>query len=233
MTDKYHFIGIGGVGMSALARILLDKNAQVSGSDISRSVTVEELQTKGAKVSIGHSADAVPPGSSIIYSSDIKKDNPEYEQAQKGGHKMLHRSELLRDLTVGYKTLAVAGTHGKTTTTSLLFSVLHHAGNDPTFAVGGTVPGFPNGKSGKGEFFVLEADESDGTFLNYTPYGAIITNVEPEHMVHYKTVENLHAAFKTFFHKTQSKEHVFYCGDDPGLQALSLKEGISYGFGEA
>lgn len=230
--NKYHFIGIGGVGMSALARILLEKKVEVTGSDISKSATVDELQAKGALVAIGQSAANVPQGSTIIYSSDIKKDNPEYRQAEIGGHKLLHRSELLRDLAKGYKTLAVAGTHGKTTTTSLLFSVLLGAGLDPAFAVGGTVPGLANGKNGDGEYFVLEADESDGTFINYNPFAAIVTNIEPEHMVHYKTEERLLEAFGNFIGKVESKKHFFYCLDDAGLNKLRLNEGISYGFSE-
>lgn len=229
MKQHYHFIGIGGIGMSALARILLDKEEKVTGSDLLLSATVEELKKKGAHIHIGQSKTQVESGAKVVYSSDIKQDNPEFARAKELQCTLLHRSELLRDLACGYKSLCVAGTHGKTTTTSLLLTVLMHAGKDPSFAVGGIVPNFSNGKSGSGDYFVLEADESDGTFVNYSPFGAIVTNVEPEHMVHYKTEERLHSAFKAFIEKVQKQELLFTCYDDPVLRALN--KGISYGFG--
>lgn len=228
--NHYHFIGIGGIGMSALARVLLEKNAKVTGSDLSLSATVVELKKKGAMINIGQTQDAIDPNAIIVYSSDIRKDNPEYKRAEELKCQMLHRSELLHALTRGYKSLCVAGTHGKTTTTSLLLTVLINAGKDPSFAVGGIVPGLSNGKTGNGEHFVLEADESDGSFLNYDPFGAIITNVEPEHMSHYKTEERLHEAFKSFIGKVNSKKHLFYCSDDPILKKMG--QGTSYGFGK-
>lgn len=226
--SHYHFIGIGGIGMSALAKVLLERNEKVTGSDLSLSATVEELKKQGAVINIGQTQEAIDPNAIVVYSTDIKKDNPEYKRASELKCQMLHRSELLHALTKGYQPLCVAGTHGKTTTTSLLLTVLLHAGKDPSFAVGGMVPGLSNGKTGKGEYFVLEADESDGSFLNYHPFGAIVTNIEPEHMNHYKTLERLEEAFKTFIGKVNSKKNLFYCIDDPLLKKHG--QGISYGF---
>jgi len=229
MDKQYHFIGIGGIGMSALARILLDKKIPVSGSDLSTSVNIEQLTQKGAVVQKGHSAKHISPHHTVIFSTSIKESNPEFMAAKALKCSMLHRSELLADLMKDHRTFACTGTHGKTTTSSLLTAVLVEGGLDPTFAVGGMVQGL-NGRLGKGPFFVAEADESDKTFLNYHPEGAIITNVEPEHMEHYKNVENLHQAFETFFRQVQNSELLFYCGDDLELTKLAKNRGIAYGF---
>ncbi len=228
-TKKYHFIGIGGIGMSALARILLDKKIPVSGSDLSASHTISELAEKGAVVRQGHSAKHISPQHTVVYSSGIKEGNPEYMAAKALNCPLMHRSELLADLMKGYRTFACAGTHGKTTTSSLLTAVLTEGGLDPTFAVGGLLLG-SNGRFGKGECFIAEADESDGTFLNYHPEGAIITNVEPEHMDHYKTIGSLHAAFEAFVGQVQNTLLLFYCGDDFELSKLMQGKGVAYGF---
>lgn len=229
--SKFHFIGIGGIGMSALARILLDKKLLVSGSDISTSKNIEQLISQGAVIQKGHSAKHISPQHTVIYSSDIKESNPEFLAAKALNCPLLHRSELLAELMKGYRTLLCTGTHGKTTTTSLLTHVLFEGGFDPTFAVGGMIQGI-NGREGKGEFFVAEADESDGSFLNYESEGAIITNVEPEHLDHYKGIEALHAAFSSFFENVKKREFIFYWGDDPVLLHLAKGRGVSYGFSE-
>lgn len=232
MTEKCHFIGIGGIGMSGLARILLTKKVPVSGSDLASSYVTEGLTKAGAEVFIGHSAQYVTPSTTVVYSTDIKKDNPEYQAALKLKCPMLHRSDLLSQLMVGYKTLAVAGTHGKTTTTALLTSVLAAQGLDPSYAVGGVIKQWQsNAGHGEGDFFVAEADESDGTFLKYKPYGAIITNIDLDHMNHFGTEACLTDAFRQFASQVESSEHFFWCGDDPRLQNLQLP-GVSYGFGE-
>src|SRR5262249_20531825 len=163
------------------------------------------------------------------YSSDIKKDNPEYQAALSLKCTMMHRSDLLLQLMHEYKTLAVAGTHGKTTTTALLTSVLAEAGFDPCFAVGGILPNIQvNPGYGKGEYFVAEADESDGTFLKYHSWGAIVTNIDNDHMDYYKSEPVLKEAFNTFLHKVSSQELLFWCGDDSRLMSLK-PPGISYG----
>lgn len=226
-VEKYHFIGIGGIGMSALAQILLDKKLPVSGSDLSTNDNIQKLVKKGAVVRKGHSAKHISHHDTVIYSSSIQLGNPEYQAALAMKCPMMHRSELLAELMKNTKNLAVTGTHGKTTTSALLTAVLTEADLDPTYAVGGLL-GELNGKSGKGAHFVAEADESDGSFLHYFPAGAIVTNVEPEHMDHYKSVENLHKAFKTFFSQVKDPNLLFYCGDDPVLKKMG--RGKSYGF---
>lgn len=228
-----HFIGIGGIGMSALAKICLEKNLKVTGSDISKNETTELLVKKGAEIYLGHSAKHIVPNSTIIFSSSVGLENPEYKAAIDLQCRILHRSDLLVELMQGYKTLAVTGTHGKTTTTALLTTVLMEAEMNPSFAVGGvTLDLKTNGAHGKGDFFVAEADESDGTFLKYLPFGAIVTNIDFDHMDYFKTKENLFNSFKTFFSRVQSKDHLFYCGDDLALQAVSNNAGISYGFSD-
>lgn len=228
-----HFIGIGGIGMSALAKICLEKNLRVTGSDISKNETTELLVKKGAEIYLGHSANHIEPNSTIIFSSSVGQENPEYKAAKELQCRILHRSDLLVELMQGYKTLAVTGTHGKTTTTALLTAVLVEAGMNPSFAVGGVTLGLKtNGAHGKGEFFVAEADESDGTFLKYLPFGAIVTNIDFDHMDYFKTKENLLNSFKTFFSRVQSKDHLFYCGDDLLLRESSNGNGISYGFSD-
>jgi len=228
---KYHFIGIGGIGMSALARILLDAEIPVSGSDLSACENTLQLAHKGAIVSQGHSAAHVSAGDTVVYSSHIQKNNPEYLAALALKCPLLHRSDLLNQLMVDRKTLAVTGTHGKTTTSSLLTSVLIHGGLDPTFAVGGMLEGI-NGRKGSSHYFVAEADESDGTFLKYHPQGAIITNVEADHLDHYKTTDALEYAFQAFFGQVSDENLLFYCGDDPKLSIFSAGKGTSYGFGK-
>jgi len=228
-VNKYHFIGIGGIGMSALARILLDKNITVSGSDISSGEAIDQLVKQGAAIHKGHSEAHVSAGDTIVFNSQIQKNNPEYLAALKLKCPMLHRSELLAHLMGGQQMLAVTGTHGKTTTSSLLTTVLIEAGLDPTFAVGGFISGL-NGKWGKGNLCVAEADESDGTFLNYLPEGAILTNVEADHLDFYQNTEALKQAFQAFFDKVKNERWLFYCGDDPLLRQIAKNRGCSYGF---
>lgn len=230
MEQRCHFIGIGGIGMSGLARILLKRNVQVSGSDLALTYITEGLINEGAKVFVGHSRENISPEMTVVYSSDIKKDNPEYQQAMNLKCTMLHRSDLLMQLMSNHKSLAIAGTHGKTTTTALLTWVLTEGQLDPSFAVGGVLPHIKsNAGHGKGEYFVAEADESDGTFLKYHPWGGIVTNIDTDHMDYYKTESNLKKAFNEFVHKVTSPSHFFWCGDDERLKDLNPL-GISYGF---
>lgn len=232
MKEKYHFIGIGGIGMSGLARLVLNKKIPVSGSDIASSAVIEALIKAGAEVHIRHSAAHVKPDMTVVYTTDIKADNPEFQAAQQLKCPMLHRSQLLQKIMSDYRALAIAGTHGKTTTTSLMTWVLDQAGEAPTYAIGGVVPQLSsNAGQGKGQYFVAEACESDGTFLNYHPYAAIVTNIDLDHMDHYHTESALVASFKKFMEQVQSPEHLFWCGDDERLQKLKAK-GISYGFGK-
>lgn len=226
----FHFIGLGGIGMSALARVLLQRGQRVQGSDVKASALLEELKSEGADVKIGHDGAFVQPGATIIYSSDIKNENIELIRAKELRLPILHRSDLLHQLMETQKPLLVAGTHGKTTTTALLASVLIEAKMDPSFVVGGILRSEKtNGRAGKGEYFVAEADESDGSFLKTPAFGAIVTNVEKEHLDYWKTEEHLYKGFKTFFKQANHPSHLLWCLDDPHLAALN-PHGISYGF---
>jgi UDP-N-acetylmuramate--alanine ligase len=228
--EKCHFIGIGGIGMSGLARLLLRKQSDVSGSDIASNYVTEELIKEGIQVKIGHSAKYITPEMTVVYSSDIRKDNPEFQAAMDLNCSLLHRSDLLAALMKDHTSFAIAGTHGKTTTSALLTWVLESAGQSPSFSIGGIVPNFQtNAAAGKGHYFVAEADESDGSFLKYCPYGAIVTNIDTDHMNFFKTESSLIHHFKTFMGQVANPDHLFWCGDDERLAALQMP-GLSYGF---
>lgn len=230
--NKCHFIGIGGIGMSGLAQLLLNKNIPVSGSDVAETAMVKTLHKQGADIFIGQNERNIEKGSTVIYSSSIAKDNPEYLAAIDKKCRLIHRSELLRQIMEDYDTLAVTGTHGKTTTSALLAAVLHDGGLDPSFAVGGVLPQFgSNAQLGKGSFFVAEADESDGSFLRYHPKGAIITNIGLDHMDYFGAIETVVQAYQTFISQVQDSALLFWCGDDPRLAALA-PQGTSYGLSE-
>lgn len=232
MKRNVHFIGIGGVGMSALAQLLLERKVAVSGSDLGASYITKMLEKSGAKVYIGHSANQISPDSTIVYTTGIAENNPELLAAKSLGCPLLHRSDLLKMISKSYKLLAVTGTHGKTTTSALLTHVLRDSGKDPAFAVGGLLPQYQsNGGDGKGAYFVVEACESDGTFLKYEPYGAIVTNIDSDHLDYFGSEKALHAAFFDFIDLVSSTAHLFWCGDDPYLKQYSPK-GFSYGFGD-
>lgn len=230
-SQSYHFIGIGGIGMSALALILLERGLKVSGSDLSLSYVTEMLIKSGAKVSVGHSEGNVHSEMIAVYATGVTEKNPEFKEAKRLGCKLLHRTDLLIQIAQDYKLLAVAGTHGKTTTSALLSHVLLHASKDPAFAVGGVLPNYAkNGGNGNGDYFVIEACESDGTFLKYNPYGAIVTNIDADHLDHYGTRLALKEAFLKFIDQVLSEECLFLCGDDTELK--DIKKGVSYGFGK-
>lgn len=233
MTEVlYHFIGIGGIGMSGLARILLERGKRVTGSDMKESYVTAGLEKQGATVHIGHHEANIVPGSTVIVSSDIPKGNPEIQAAEKYQCRLLHRSDLLLELMHESHVLAIGGTHGKTTTTALLTHVLKCASWDPSFAVGGMMTGLEsNASQGKGEYFVAEADESDGTFLKYNYHSAIVTNIDTDHLAHYGSWEVLVASFQQFIQKAKGKSNLFYCIDDPMLEKMDI-QGIGYGFSE-
>ncbi|QVL58251.1 MAG: UDP-N-acetylmuramate--L-alanine ligase [Simkaniaceae bacterium] len=221
MTKSFHFLGIGGIGMSALAHILLEKGTVVSGTDLS---DISSLEKFGVKRS-----DRLPSKATVVYSTAIAPSHPSLLQAKKEKRPILHRSELVKTLLEGKKGLLVAGTHGKTSTSSLLTWVLISAGMDPTFAVGGILQNLrKNGGYGTGETFVLEADESDGSFLNYVGEGAIVTNIEKEHLSFWKNEKKLIEGFQTFMSQIKNKKLLFWCKDDP-LLAKIHPPGISYG----
>lgn len=226
----YYFIGIGGVGMSGLALIALEKGAIVFGSDTMCSCIINILQKKGAKVFIGHKKEQVPLGSIVVYSSAIPLNNPELIFAKSHGLTVLHRSELLAIFMRQQKALLIAGTHGKTTTSSLLTHVLVQQGMQPGFALGGTSFSLNSHAScGRGCYFIGEADESDGSFLHYKPFGTIITNIDGDHLDYWQTMDKLVAGFKQFIAEIESSKHFFWYGDNLWLSNITNK-GYSYGF---
>ncbi len=231
--SEFHFIGIGGVGMSALARLLLSQNKRVSGSDLVWNQLTETLVQEGAQVFRGHGRHHIPPNATVIYSTDITEEHPERKEAALLGRPLWHRSELLAHLIHPFRSFAVAGTHGKTTTSALMAYLFSVADLDPTFAVGGIVPQLQgNARLGKGEFFLFEADESDGSFLHYYPEGAIVTNVDQDHLPNYgNSFDQLQAAFFQFIRQVKNPELLVWCGEDPILQKMQLG-GMSYGFQE-
>ena len=188
------------------------------------------LKTLGAKIYLGHSEENIQEPVVIVHSSDISKENPEMRAGKRRGCPILHRSDLLHDLMQNEASLLVSGTHGKTTTSAFLAHLLTDAQMHPSFAIGGMLKGLGcNANYGKGPYFVAEADESDGSFLKYKPFGAIITNIDDDHLNYWLTKTALIEGFKSFAGQVSSAEHLFWCGDDPVLRSLRLK-GISYGF---
>lgn len=228
--ENFHFIGLGGIGMSALARVLVERGHSVGGSDLSHSPLLEQLEKEGVVVRIGHAAEAVEENVTVVYSTGVKEENVEMQRARSLNVNILHRSDLLHQLMQGKKALVVTGAHGKTTTTGLLASALLEARWDPSFVVGGVLRALgTNARAGSGDYFIAEGDESDGSFLKTAPYGAIVTNFDREHLDYWKSVEKLREGFQTFFQKALMHEHLFWCRDDPHLAALH-PPGYSYGF---
>ncbi len=199
MSERLHLIGIGGIGMSALARILHARGLRVSGSDAHASLILEELQAEGVTVSVGHQAAQVDGADRVVKSDAIRDDNPEVVRARQLGLPLLRRSELLAELTRGYRTIAVSGTHGKTTVTAMLGHILMEAGLDPTVVVGGEYRPFGgNARVGKGEWMVVEACEAYESFLDLRPEIAVVTNIEADHLDHHGTEEHLRGSFVQF-----------------------------------
>jgi UDP-N-acetylmuramate--alanine ligase len=196
---RIHFIGIGGAGMSALAKVLLERGREVSGSDARRSRTTDALAAMGARIDFGHDAAAVGGAAGVVYSSAVKSDNPEIVAARSGGALVLRRGEALASLLQGTSSVIVAGTHGKTTTASMIVAILKRAGLHPTYLVGGAIEAEAiNAGDGGGDIAVAESDESDGSFLLLEPSVAVITNIEPDHLDHWKTMEAIEEAFDRF-----------------------------------
>ncbi|GBF34454.1 UDP-N-acetylmuramate--alanine ligase [Desulfocucumis palustris] len=222
IPERVHFIGIGGAGMSGLARILLELGHHVSGSDLAGTKVTERLEKQGAVCFTGHRGENVGHVQMVVVSSAIKKDNPELLQAERKGIPVIHRAELLALLMKRQRGIAVAGAHGKTTTTSMLALVLESNSLDPTIVVGGELNDIGgNAKLGRGEYLVAEADESDGSFLKLDPTAAIITNVEDDHLDYYGTVEKIKEAFRGFINKIPSDGMAVLCLDDPGVREVA------------
>jgi len=234
---RIHFIGIGGAGMSGLARIALSHGITVSGSDAKDSSVVIALSALGATVSTSHSASHVDGADLVVYSTAISANNPERARAAELKIPILTRAAALAVLMSESKSIAVAGTHGKTTTSSMLAVALQACGADPSFAIGGTITASgSNAHRGTGEIFVAEADESDGSFIEYNPFAAIVTNVEHDHVDFFPTPESVAQAFRDFVATIKSDGFLTYCADDAGSAALASTtknvQLVSYGASE-
>jgi UDP-N-acetylmuramate--alanine ligase len=233
---RIHFIGLGGAGMSGIARIMLAKGINISGSDAKDSSVLSGLKTLGAQVFIGHEASNIGDADILVVSSAIDQSNPEIIAANDKGLVILTRAQALALLMSESKSVAVAGTHGKTTTTSMLTVALQQAGLDPSFAIGGMINrGGTNAHWGSGEIFIAEADESDGSFLAYKPFGAIITNIELDHVDNFPDIESVNKIFVDFVNSIQPGGFLVAGIDSPGVAHLLSQierrdiEVISYG----
>jgi len=216
-----HFIGIGGAGMSGIAKIMLSHGIRVTGSDMKESTVTENLRTMGATIFIGHRAENIKGVDLVVLSTAIAPDNPERSAAVDEQIPIIARAQALAILMAGKRSVAIAGTHGKTTTTSMLTVALQSAGVDPSFAIGGMINASGiNAYAGSGDIFVAEADESDGSLLAYKPFGAIITNIELDHVDHFATIEAIYAIFLDFVESIRPGGFLILCGDDPGVQEL-------------
>ncbi len=232
-----HFVGIGGAGMSGIAEILHNLGYLVSGSDQSDSTTSRRLASLGIKVHVGHAAEHIEGAEAVVTSTAVKGDNPEVIAARARRIPVVPRAEMLAELMRLKKGVAIAGTHGKTTTTSLVTSILAEAGVDPTFVIGGKLNSAgANSALGKGEYIVVEADESDASFLNLLPVLSVVTNIDADHMDTYgHDFAKLKQAFVDFLHRMPFYGSAILCADDPGVRSiipLISRPVITYGFGE-
>ena len=231
--QQIHFVGIGGAGMSGIAEVLLTLGYRVTGSDLKRSELIERLERLGAKVFTGHAAAHVEGAHVVVYSSAVARDNPELQAARQRGLPVIPRAEMLAELMRMKYGIAVAGTHGKTTTTSMVAAVLAEGGFDPTVVVGGRITALGAGaRLGQGEFLVAEADESDGSFLKLTPTIAVVTTIDREHLDYYGDLPALREAFLAFVNRVPFYGAAVLCADQPEIRALLPrveKRAITYG----
>ena len=217
-----HLVGIGGAGMSGIARILLARGARVSGSDAKDGTALAALRALGARIYVGHDAANLDGADVVVASSAIRPGNPELVAARERGLTVLPRAQALAQLMAGRTGIAIAGTHGKTTTTSMLVVALQHCHTDPSFAIGADLNEAGSGAhEGTGAVFVAEADESDGSFLLLHPYAAVVTSIEPDHLDHYGTAAAVAVAFRDFAWQLPSDGFLVTCADDPGARSLA------------
>lgn len=244
--ESVHFIGVGGVGMSGIARVAFDQGLRVSGSDLKESRYTKQLKAAGIEVHIGHDPANLPGGPGrddgapdvVVVSTAILDNNPELIAAKTRDLVIWHRAQMLAHLGCNLETLAVAGTHGKTTTSSMLASVLDAMGADPTFLIGGIVRSWgTNARAGQGRHYVVEADESDKSFTYLSPRAVLVTNIEADHLDHYRDLNEIREKFSAFMGSVPEDSGVIVaCGDDAELVALARATGrktITYGFGES
>jgi UDP-N-acetylmuramate--alanine ligase len=232
-THRIHFIGVGGSGMSGLAEVLLNMGYQVSGSDLKGSDVTDRLSSLGGRVFTGHAASNVENAQVVVYSSAVKPDNPELAAARAAGIPVIARADMLAELMRMKYGVAVGGSHGKTTTTSMVAAVLQRGGLDPTIVVGGRVRTLgANAKLGHGRFLVAEADESDGSFLRLAPAVTVVTNIDREHLDHYKDLDDIKQAFSYFANRVPFYGVAVLCVDDDHVRSVLpriTKRHILYG----
>ena len=222
--QKIHFIGIGGIGMSAIAEMLADLGVQVQGSDAKESANTIRVRNSGIPVYIGHCAEHLQGVDAVVITSAITSDNPELQEAKRLGIPIGHRSEMLAEILHYKQSICVSGTHGKTTTSSLIASMLMTAERDPSFIIGGILNSqASNARLGKGDYVVVEADESDGSFLKLPTSISVVTNVDPEHMEYYRTFDNMKAAYGLFMKNTAFYGACIACIDHPVVKELVTK----------
>jgi UDP-N-acetylmuramate--alanine ligase len=216
-----YFVGIGGIGMSGIAEVLLNLGYSVRGSDLNESASVTRLRRLGARIGIGHHADSVDGADVVVISSAVREDNVEVMEARRRGIPVIPRAEMLGELMRMKYGIAIAGSHGKTSTTSMVAQVLSHSGMDPTIVIGGRLGILDsNARLGKGELMVVEADESDGSFLKLTPTLAVVTSIDDEHLDHFGSMEGLQDAFVGFLNKVPFYGTGIVCLDEPNIQTI-------------
>jgi len=230
-----HFIGIGGIGMSGIAEVMRNLGYQVQGSDSAESYNVKRLRALGVPVAIGQRGENLGDAQVVVYSSAVKPDNPEFAAARTAGLPIVRRAEMLAELMRLKRCVAIAGTHGKTTTTTMVAALLDGGGLDPTVVNGGIINAYDtNARLGAGDWMVVEADESDGTFLKLPATVAIVTNVDPEHLDHYGDFDKVRAAFQSFVENVPFYGFAVMCADHPEVQAMiaRIKDRriVTYGF---
>ena len=221
---KIHFIGIGGIGMSAIAEMLNDLGVSVQGSNNTENPNTERIRKQGIPVFIGHDANHLDGADAVVISSAIRPDNPELVEAKRRGLAIGHRSEMLAEILKYKRSICVSGTHGKTTTSSLIASLLMEGGKKPSFIIGGILNAqASNARLGKGEWVVVEADESDGSFLRLPTTISVVTNIDPEHMEFYKTFDNMKGAYEAFIKQTAFYGKTIACFDHPVVREVIAK----------
>ncbi len=234
--EKVHFVGIGGVGMSGIAEVLNNLGYEVDGSDLRESETTKRLRNLGINISTGHREENIKKADVVVISSAVSPDNPEVRAARKLSIPVIPRAEMLAELARLKYGVLIAGAHGKTTTTSLVASVLGEGRLDPTVVIGGKLKGIgSNARLGQGEFLIAEADESDGSFLKLSPTIAVVTNLDKEHMDYFKNIDEIKTAFLSFINKVPFYGLSILCGDNEYIQELLPKVSrrfITYGVGE-
>lgn len=226
VNEHIHFVGIGGYGMSAIAKVALEMGYTVTGSDVAVSALLSKLQELGANITIGHQPENITGATTVVYSTAVTADNVELVAArQNSAVTVIHRSDMLARLLNSAKGIAVAGAHGKTTTSSMIAYVMKETGHDPTYVIGGEVVNLgTNAQAGKGEYLVAEADESDGSFLKYYPSIALVTNIEADHLENYDgDFENIKKAYVQFLRQVRPDGKIIVCTDDENVQSLLPK----------